>query len=313
MRFDGYEIARELHGSSRSHVYLAVDGETGEKVVIKTPSTDLRRDPAYIGRFLTEEWVARRIDSTHTLKPCKPARIRNFLYIVTEYIEGQTLAQWMLDHPRPDLETVRNIVEQIARGVQALHRREMLHQDLRPNNVMIDRHGTVKIIDFGSVRVAGIAETDGIERDRKILGTAQYTAPEYFLGEPGTTRSDMFSLGVIAYQLLSGRLPYGTNVAKATTRSAQHKLVYRSVLDDDHTIPSWVDSAIRKAVQPDPARRYEEISEFLHGLRHPDPAYLNRERAPLLERHPARFWQGVSLLLFLALVYLLSVGPETHC
>ncbi len=312
MTFDGYEIARELHGSSRSHVYLAVDCESGKQVVLKVPSVDLRNDAAYLERFLMEEWVARRIDNAHVLKPCDQTRKRNYLYIVTEYIEGQTLAQWMADHPRPDVETVRNIIEQIARGVQALHRQEMLHQDLRPNNVMIDRNGTVKIIDFGSVRVAGIAETADVARQFQILGTAQYAAPEYFIGEPGTPRSDMFSLGVIAYQLLSERLPYGTNVAKTTTRSAQRKLVYRSVLDDEHMVPSWLDGAIRKAVHPDPSRRYEEISEFLYDLRHPDSAYLSRERAPLLERHPVRFWQGVSLLLFLALVYILSFGPETH-
>ena len=77
-------------------------------------------------------------------------RKRSFLYVVTEYIDGQTLTQWMIDNPQPDLETVRGIVEQIARGLRAFHRMEMLHQDLRPDNIMIDKTGTVKIIDFGS-------------------------------------------------------------------------------------------------------------------------------------------------------------------
>jgi len=113
----------------------------------------------------------------------------------------------MIDHPRPDLETVRGIVEQIAKGLLAFHRMEMLHQDLRPANIMIDRTGTVKIIDFGSTRVAGITEiATSIERS-DLLGTAQYTAPEYFRGESGSARSDLFSLGVIAYQMLSGKLP----------------------------------------------------------------------------------------------------------
>ena len=108
---------------------------------------------------------------------------------------------------------MRGIVEQIARGLRAFHRMEMLHQDLRPENVMIDKTGTVKIIDFGAVRVAGVAETERpADRDR-IKGTAQYTAPEYFLGEGGTPQSDLFSLGVIAYQMLTGRLPYGARMA----------------------------------------------------------------------------------------------------
>ncbi|MCW8841407.1 MAG: bifunctional protein-serine/threonine kinase/phosphatase [Gammaproteobacteria bacterium] len=305
MTFDGYEIVRDVHNSSRSHVYLAVDIETGKQVALKVPSIDLRNDDAYLERFLMEEWVARRIDNAHVLKPCELTRKRNYLYIVTEFIEGQTLSQWMTDNPCPDIETVRNIVEQIARGLRALHRQEMLHQDLRPNNIMIDKTGTVKIIDFGSVRVAGVAENAG-RHEQQILGTAQYTAPEYFLGDTGTTRSDMFSLGVIAYQMLSGRLPYGTRVAQATTRAAQRKLVYASVLDDNLTIPAWVDFAIRKAVHPNPYHRYDEISEFIHDLRRPNRAFLSKSWPPLLERNPVLFWQGISLILLLIIVLLLS-------
>src|SRR5262249_60216345 len=122
-------------------------------------------------------------------KPWLGSRKRNYLYIVTEYVDGQTLAQWMIDHPKPGLETVRGIVEQIARGLQAFHRKEMLHQDLRPENVMIDKTGTVKIIDFGSAKVTGIVEASPSIGANAILGTAQYTAPEYFLGEAGTTSS----------------------------------------------------------------------------------------------------------------------------
>jgi serine/threonine protein phosphatase PrpC len=91
MVFDGYRIVRELHGSSRSHIYLAVDIESDAVVTLKIPSIDLRDDPAYLKRFLMEEWVARRIDSPHVLKPCLPSRRRNFLYLVSEYIDGQTL------------------------------------------------------------------------------------------------------------------------------------------------------------------------------------------------------------------------------
>ena len=147
-----------MHASSRSHVYLAMDTESDTQVILKTPSIDLQGDPAYLERFLIEEWIARRINSPYVLKPCLQTRKRNYLYIVTEYIKGQTLTQWMIDHPKPDVESVRGIVEQIAKGLRAFHRLEMLHQDLRPANIMIDMTGTVKIIDFGSTRVAGLME-----------------------------------------------------------------------------------------------------------------------------------------------------------
>jgi serine/threonine protein phosphatase PrpC len=305
MDFDGYRIVREIHASSRSHVYLAVDGATNAAVVIKTPSIDQRGDPAYLERFLMEDWIARRIDNAHVLKPCEQTRKRNYLYIATEFVDGQTLTQWMIDHPKPALEMVRGIVEQIAKGLQAFHRLEMLHQDLRPDNILIDRSGTVKIIDFGSTRVAGIMEiTSSFERPA-LLGTAQYTAPEYFLGEPGTPRSDLFSLGVIAYQMLSGKLPYGAEVSRSRTRDAQRRLIYRSVLDDQREIPAWIDTVLKKATHPDPLRRYAELSEFVHELRHPSPAYLRQTRPPLLERSPVAFWRTVALVLAAVVAWLL--------
>ncbi|WP_340124579.1 protein kinase domain-containing protein [Methylobacter svalbardensis] len=306
MLFDGYTIVRQLHASSRSHIYLAVDNETDSQVVIKTPSIALRGDPAYLERFLMEDWIARRINNAHVLKPCTQTRKRNFLYVVTEFIDGQTLTQWMIDNPKPDLETVRGIIEQIAKGLRAFHRLEMLHQDLRPANIMIDSTGTVKIIDFGSTRVAGIIEmTTPIRRDN-ILGTAQYTAPEYFLGEQGSERSDMFSLAVIAYQMLTGKLPYGAEVAKCKTKAAQNKLMYDSLRYENREIPAWVDDAIRKAVHPNPYKRYEDLTEFIFDLRHPNRAFLDKTRPPLLERNPLAFWKGVSFILALIIVALLN-------
>jgi serine/threonine protein phosphatase PrpC len=274
---DGYQIVREIHGSSRSHIYLAVDSADGAMVAVKIPSIDLRGDPAYLQRFMMEEWVARRISSAHVLKP----RI-------------------------PDLETVRGIVEQIAKGLQAFHRLEMLHQDLRPDNIMIDRTGTAKIIDFGSVRIAGITD-DASDDARAILGTAQYTAPEYFLGEGGSQRSDIFSLGVIAYQMLTGRLPYGAGVARTRTKAQQKKLKYKSILNDTRDIPAWIDGALKKAVHPDPYQRYEELSEFVFDLRHPNKKFVESAAKPLIERDPLLFWKCLSAILFVALLIALAL------
>src|SRR6185436_11397973 len=190
-------------------------------VALKMPAIDLQSDAELLERFMLEEWIARRLNSPHVLKPYPRTRERRFLYVAMEYVEGQTLAQWMIDNPQPHLETVRGIVEQVARGLQAFHRMEMLHQDLRPQNIMIDRTGTAKIIDFGSVSVAGIEEQARAAEPSRILGTLQYTAPEYFVGDAGSERADLYSLGVITYQMLSGRLPYGSEAARVRTRAAQ--------------------------------------------------------------------------------------------
>ena len=292
---DGYRIVREIHASARSHIYLALDLESRALVALKTPSTDLQEDREHLERFLMEEWIARRINSPHVLKPYPRMRERRFLYVAMEYIEGQTLAQWMTDNPRPDLETVRGIVEQIARGLQAFHRMEMLHQDLRPQNIMIDRTGTVKIIDFGSVSVAGVDERASPVERSGILGTLQYTAPEYFVGDAGSERSDQYSLGVIAYQMLSGRLPYGAEAARVRTRTAQRRLRYTTLIDEQRGIPSWVDAALRKAVHPEPLERYEALSEFVYDLRHPNAELLRR--TPLIERNPLLFWKAACAML----------------
>src|SRR3954454_22541755 len=239
--FDGYRIVREVHASSRSHIYLAVDAVTEEPVALKLPSIDLRDNAAYLKRFLMEEWIARRIDSPHVLKPLSQSKRRSYLYVATEFVEGQTLRQWMTDNPRPDLETVRGLVEQVAAGLRAFHRMEMLHQDLRPDNILIDKTGTAKIIDFGSVKVAGVAEAAPQDETDEILGTVQYTAPEYFLGQGGSPRSDMFSLAVVCYELLTGKLPYGAQVAKIRGKSDARKLRYRSAGNDDRNVPAWID------------------------------------------------------------------------
>lgn len=304
--FDGYRIVREIHGSSRSHIYLAVDAVTEEPVALKLPSIDLRDNAAYLKRFLMEEWIARRIDSPHVLKPLSQSKRRSYLYVATEFVEGQTLRQWMTDNPRPDLETVRGLVEQIAAGLRAFHRMEMLHQDLRPDNILIDKTGTAKIIDFGSVRVAGVAEAAPQDEADEILGTVQYTAPEYFLGQGGSSRSDMFSLAVICYQMLTGKLPYGTQIASIRRKADVRRLKYRPA-NDDSNVPAWVDGALRRALHPDPYKRHEDLSEFVFELRSPNPAYLDTRITPLLERSPLMFWKLTTAALACVVVVLLAM------
>jgi serine/threonine protein phosphatase PrpC len=307
MAFEGYTIVRELQASARSHIHLALDSASGRQVVLKTPSVDLRDNPVYLDRFLLEEWVARRLDHPHLLKACVTDRRRQHLYVAMEYVDGQTLNQWMIDHPRPDLDSVRRIIEQVAKGLQALHRKEMLHQDLRPDNIMIDRHGTVKIIDFGSVHVAGLAEGTREAGAEELLGSLQYTAPEYFTGEGGSAQSDLFSLALITYQMLTGALPYGLQVTQVRGPADLHKLSYAPVRHTRQDLPAWLDSVLRQALHPQRARRHEALSAFIHDLSHPGPRHLKAQQAPLLERDPARFWRGVSLLLTLLVLVLLGM------
>jgi len=304
--FEGYKVLRPLHANHRSHIYLVEDLESGFKAALKIPSIDLREDADYLQRFMMEDWIARRLNSAHVLKAAPQRRRRNYVYTTTEYLEGQTLAQWMTDNPKCDLETMRGIVEQIAKGLRAFHRKEMLHQDLRPENIMIDAAGTVKIIDFGATRVAGVLEAGRPVDGEEILGTLQYTAPEYFYGEAGSRRSDYFSLGVIAYQMLTGKLPYGTQVSKVRNRSDQRKLKYVGAQGDKAQIPGWIDAVLKKSVHPDPFKRYESLSEFTADLRTPNKGTMPQSNVPLAQKNPVVFWQMIAAILAAIIVILVA-------
>tara|TARA_R110001583_G_scaffold42735_1_gene135832 strand:- start:3788 stop:5506 length:1719 start_codon:yes stop_codon:yes gene_type:complete len=299
MMFDGYEIIREIYISSRSHVFLARDLESQQNVVIKTPSTEMRNDTQYLEHFMLEEWVAKRIDNVHVAKAILPNRQRHYLYLVSEYIQGISLNQWMIDNPKPTLDQVRSIIAQVVKGVQAFHRQEMIHQDLRPNNIMIDNDNTVKIIDFGSTYIAGVSNA---KSDQVLRGTMRYSAPEYFLGQWGTQSSDIYSIAVITYQMLSGKFPYNTEISQATSITAQRRLKYRSIITEDSELPLWIDDALHRALHITPQKRYPVLSEFLYDLHHPNKRFLARSRAPLIERNPVKFWQGLSFILFCIII-----------
>ena len=305
MSFEGFRVLRELHVSDRSHVHLAVDEQTGQPLVLKLPSVALRDDTAYLERFVLEEWVAQRLHNPHVLRPYATQRPRTHLYVAMEYIEGQTLARWMIDHPAPDLDSVRSLAAQIAKGLQAFHSKEMLHQDLRPENIMIDRSGTAKIIDFGATHVAGL--TEGLTDSRQppaIQGTLQYTAPEYFTGQGSSARSDLFSLAVLVYQMLTGQLPYGLQVTRLRTPADTRKLRYVPVRHLRPDLPDWLDVVLQKALHPDPAKRQEAVSEFMHDLHFPSHGLQHRRAVPLIERNPVVFWQTTTAVLALAVLWL---------
>lgn len=312
MVFEGFTIVRELHTSARSQVHLAIDAQSGQQLALKTPAVELREDADALDRFVLEEWVARRVHSPHLLQAWASERPREHLYVAMEYVEGQTLAQWMTDHPQPDLDSVRKLIAQLARGLQALHGKEMLHQDLRPENVMIDRSGTVKIIDFGAVHVAGLAEGTGAAQGADLVGSLQYTAPEYFVGGQATAAADLFALAVLTYQMLCGQLPYGLQVTQLRAPGDLKRLRYVPLRHHRPELPAWLDGVLHKALQSNPARRQEAVSEFVHDLLQPGASFHSQRRMPLLERDPVLFWQVCTVVLgsvVLALLGLQALGP----
>jgi len=305
-RLDGWRLEQLLHASARSHVFLARDEASGERCALKILASDLRDDATARRRFLMEEWIAARVSSPHLLKAHPRKRSRSVLYTTMALVEGRTLKDWMGDHPSPDLQSVQDIVTGIGKGLLAMHRRQIVHQDLRPENVLVDAEGHVTLIDFGAARVAGVEEGRAVAMAEAPVGTLQYAAPEAFLGEVGRERSDLFSLGVLTYEMLTGRLPYGLDVTRTQTRREQWRLVYRPAGSDGRPVPDWIDGALKTATAINPEKRHGDIGEFLHDLTHPNPAFIDKRGLALVERDPLRFWQGLSLCLAIALFIALA-------
>ncbi|MCK5872741.1 MAG: bifunctional protein-serine/threonine kinase/phosphatase, partial [Methylococcales bacterium] len=276
MVLDDYRIEKELHISKRTQIYLAFDLKTQKQVILKTPSILYDDDKQYIEHFLYEEWVGKRISHENVLKVLDEDRQKSCIYYVTEYFEGQTLREWMESQSKPYIREVREIVKQIAKGLRAFHRMEMLHQDLKPENIIIAQDGTVKIIDFGSVKIAGIAEMNPIDQQEgeNVLGTLNYTAPEYHLEQRGTIKSDLYSLAVIAYEMINGALPFGGDMPDSPNKINLGKLKYVPSFHKNTMVPLWIDGALKKACSLNPEQRYDEISEFIYDLSTPNPLFL---------------------------------------
>ena len=302
MTLDGYRIEKELHASNRSQVYVVRDIETDERYCMKTPSINFDDDLAYIERFIMESWIGAQVNNAHVVKVVELARPKTCLYYLTEYIDGQTLEAWIKDNPKPAVQDVMYLVEQMVKGIRAMHRREILHQDIKPGNIMIDRNGEVKIIDFGACHIKSMAEITTPISQEDNLGTANYSAPEVVINGKSSVQSEVFSLAVIVYEMLAGHEPFGGKLKECRTAKAYLKTKYIPCFESNPLVPIWIDGALRKGLRFKPDRRHMDVSEFLYELQNPNPKYKRKHVAVLMDRSPLLFWQVMSACLFVALL-----------
>jgi len=313
MTLDGYTVEAELHASKRTQIYLAFDQQNQQQVILKTPSILFEDDTHYIEHFLHEEWAGKRLNHKNILKVLGSDRKKSCIYYVTEFIDGQTLREWIDENQKPYIREIRPIIAQLINGLNAFHRMEMLHQDLKPENIMLTSDGTVKIIDFGSVKIAGISEISPLDHgeDENILGTLNYTAPEYHLGQRGSIKSDLYSVGIITYEMINHALPFGAEFPEKPNKINLAKLYYQASFTHNAMVPIWIDGALKKATSLNPQLRYEQLSEFKYDLNTPNPQFLKSDlNVPILHSNPLLFWKIISSLLLLGnliLIYFLSL------
>ena len=307
MKLDGFEILQEVCLSPRSQIYLARDIATNQELILKTPSVNFSDDPWHLDGFIREEWIGQRLKHPGLMKTYQFNRVKKFLYFTTEYIKGFTLRQWMQQNPTPNVNEVINYIEQISSALRAMHRQDVIHQDLKPENIMIDEKNRIKIIDFGAVHAAGLAELASVLQRQQPEGTLNYTAPEYLMGEKGSKRSDIFSLSVIAYELLTGKLPYKEKKTNKFQLNNYQHMQYISVKKYREDLPGWIDIALKKGCTPNPEKRYALLSELTHNLKSPKDNLLNYDEEPLITRNPILLWQliaGFFFSLFIIAIYL---------
>jgi serine/threonine protein phosphatase PrpC len=301
MSIDGLRIDKELHASNRSQLYKVTEIETGKVYCMKTPSVNYNDDAAYIERFILESWIGNRINNPHVLKVAGFNRPKHYLYYLTEYIEGITLERWIKENPNPPIQNVIVIIQQVLKGLRAFHRRETIHQDLKPGNIMLDENGEAKIIDFGSCHVKAIAEiATPLERDG-ILGTATYAAPEAVLEGQSLQQSDIFSIAVILFEMLTNKLPFAGKLAECRSKNAYLKTKYTPSYELNPLVPVWLDGTIKKALRFEANLRHGDVSEFLYEIEHPNPKYKKTYNAALLNSNPSLPWQCLSAGLFISL------------
>jgi serine/threonine protein kinase len=214
---------------------------------------------------------------------------------------GELLSNRLARRPMVGLEEGRNIAIKLARGVAALHRAGIIHRDIKPDNVILEAEGSLKLIDLGVVRVPGMEDFP----PQDIPGTVAYMAPEMFAGEPGNEWTDIYALGVTMFRAFASEYPYGNLDATSPPRLKRPKAL--SELRPD--LPAWVQAALGRAIALDPGQRYRDVMEFAVEMEAGPARSQVGLRGPrtLYERSPVVVWQGVAAVLALIVVLLLTL------
>jgi len=292
---DGFQVERVLSTGRHAVLLVATDGEDGARVVLKFPRDEVLSERALRLAFAREIMLGQRVASPFVLAahPVRPER-QTALYGVLPYLTGETMAERMA-RSLPGLKGGIEAAIGLTRAVAALHRLEVVHRDIKPDNVMLLPDGGLKLIDLGVARLPRVEDF----RPDEIPGTPGFMAPEQFAGNAGDALTDQFALGVTLYRWFTGKWPYGEQEAFQRPRFG------RAVAPSQHRpeIPSWLDNAILTAIQPDPAARFGDVVELLRALEGGGAREVGpRRKLPLAARHPELFWQVTSAVLLAALI-----------
>jgi len=264
---DHYQIDGIVATSGMATVYRARDLDTGVQVAIKVPHPEIESDPALYDRFQREEEIGKKIDHPGVMKVfANPDRSQ--VYMVMEWIEGKLLRQIMNEEKKLPIDRAVKLTVRICEALEHIHANGVVHRDLKPENIMVDTEDNIRLIDFGIAGNAGSRRLT-FANFSKNMGTPDYISPEQVRGKRGDARSDVYSLGVMLYEMLTGKVPFsGPNAfAVMNDRLVNQPVPPRNL---EHAISPQLQEILYRALEREPKNRYHSAREFAHDLEHQD-------------------------------------------
>jgi len=278
---DHYRIENLVARSGMASIFRATDVRTGRPVALKIPHPEMEADVVLYDRFQREQDIGQKLDHPNVMKVMSNDHASQ-VYMVMEWVDGRLLRQILMEKRKLPIERAVDLTKKICDALDYIHRHGVVHRDLKPENIMVDDEEHVKLIDFG------IAGHEGSRRLTfaklsQLMGTPDYISPEQVKGKRGDGRSDIYALGIMFYEMLTGKVPFqGPNAfAIMNDRLLNNPIPPREI---DPSIPVELQEIIYRALERDPKNRYGTAKEFLWDLEHPD-------QVGVAERPELRDWK----------------------
>src|SRR6266567_4371438 len=257
-----YEIQQLLGEGGMGAVYKARDAELDRVIALKVIRPELASNPEILQRFKQELVLARQVTDRNIIRIFDLGEADGIRFITMEYVEGTSLYQILREQGKLPVKESAEIIEQVLIGLKAAHREGVIHRDLKPGNIMRDKQGRILVMDFGLARSL---ESDGMTKTGAVVGTMEYMSPEQAMGSELDPRSDLFTVGLIFFELLTGKMPFKAETALASLlKRVQERAVPLSSLDS--AIPIAVEQVVAKCLERDPNQRYQTAQEMIDDL-----------------------------------------------
>jgi serine/threonine protein kinase len=297
---DHYRIEAVVARSGMSALYRATDLVDGRPVAIKLPLEEMEADPVLVERFRREQEIGQTLDHPGIVKTYDGEQ-RSRLYMVIEWVEGRLLRAILNEERKLPIDRAVAITLGVCDALDYMHKHGVVHRDLKPENVMVDAHDRIKLIDFG-IAMREDARRLTFANLSPTLGTPDYIAPEQVKGQRGDQRSDIYALGIMLYEMLTGRVPFtGPNpFAVMNERVLNDPPAPRSLNPE---ITPELEEILYRALERDPRHRYATAHEMAWDLEHQDQVGVeDRERRPALRAGGVKISRRMLLYAALALI-----------